>query len=90
VEGSGLSRKNRISPAGLLKAVEHFRPYAGLLNSRGKNLIKSGTLSDVFCYAGYLVHHNKALSFVIMLNQQENNREQLLTALHLAMNDNSQ
>ena len=90
VEGSGLSRKNRISPAGLLKAVEHFRPYADLLNNRGINLIKSGTLSNVFCYAGFLVYHNKVLPFVIMLNQQENNRDQLLTALYLAMGDNDQ
>ncbi|MCK5516341.1 MAG: D-alanyl-D-alanine carboxypeptidase [Desulfobulbaceae bacterium] len=90
VEGSGISRKNRISPAGLLKAVKRFSPYADLLNRRGKILIKSGTLSDVFCYAGFLDHHNRSLPFVIMLNQQKNNRDQLLAALYLAMNDNYQ
>ncbi len=88
MEGSGLSRKNRISPAGLIRAVEFFRPYADLLNIKEKNLIKSGTLSDVFCYAGFLVYHNKLLPFVIMLNQKRNNRDRLLTALHTAVSDN--
>jgi D-alanyl-D-alanine carboxypeptidase/D-alanyl-D-alanine-endopeptidase (penicillin-binding protein 4) len=90
VEGSGISRRNRISPAGLLKAVERFSPYADLLHNKGKNQIKSGTLSGVFCYAGFLVYHNRILPFVIMLNQQENNRDKLLTALYLAMGDNYQ
>ncbi len=87
VEGSGLSRKNRISPAGLLKAVEHFRPYADLLNNRRKTFLKSGTLSDVFCYGGFLVHNTRLLPFVIMLNQQENNRDLLLSILQLAVGD---
>jgi len=88
VEGSGLSRKNVISPAGLLKAVEHFRPYADLLNFKGNSYLKSGTLTDVFCYAGFLIDHDRYLPFVIMLNQQENNRDKLLTALHHAINEN--
>ncbi len=89
VEGSGLSRKNKISPAGLLRAVEHFHPYAELLNSKRKHLLKSGTLNDVFCYAGFLFHDSRFLPFVIMLNQQENNRDKLLTAIYLALGDSS-
>jgi D-alanyl-D-alanine carboxypeptidase/D-alanyl-D-alanine-endopeptidase (penicillin-binding protein 4) len=88
VEGSGLSRKNFISPAGLLKAVQHFRPYAELLNFKGNSYVKSGTLSDVFCYAGFLIYHGRYLPFVIMLNQQENNRDKLLKALRYAINEN--
>jgi len=49
-EGSGLSRKNRISPAGLLKAMELFQPYMHLLNRKGDIYLKSGTLAHVFNY----------------------------------------
>jgi len=89
VEGSGLSRKNKISPAGLANVVKHFRPYADLLNTQGENLLKSGTLSNVFCYAGFLGHRDKLHPFVIMLNQQKNNRDKLLTALYNTINDSS-
>jgi len=87
VEGSGLSRKNLISPAGLVEIVEHFKPYGGLLNLKGENLLKSGTLSDVFCYAGFIVHHDQFLPFAIMLNQKENNRDALLNALQMKIQE---
>ncbi len=84
-EGSGLSRKNRISPAGLLTAVELFQPYMHLLNHKGDIYLKSGSLSNVYSYAGFFVHGDKFLPFVIMLNQKENNRFELLTALQRAI-----
>ncbi len=84
-EGSGLSRKNRITPAGLLTAVELFQPYMHLLNHEGDIYIKSGSLRDVFSYAGFFVHRARLLPFVIMLNQKENNRLKLLTALQHAI-----
>lgn len=85
VEGSGLSRKNRISPAGLLRVVENFRPYVHLLNNRENLFVKSGTLNGVFCYGGFFVHDNRFLPFVIMLNQEKNNRDKLIEALQQAI-----
>jgi len=82
VEGSGLSRENRISSLGLLKAVELFQPYINLLNHRDNFFLKSGTLRNVFCYAGFFVHGRRFTPFVIMLNQPENNRDKLLMALY--------
>jgi len=82
VEGSGLSRRNKISPLGLLTAVELFQPYADLLNKRASIFVKSGTLSDVFCYAGFFIRGSRLTPFVIMLNQPDNNRDELLTALY--------
>ena len=84
-EGSGLSRKNKISPAGMLTAVELFQPYMELLNHEGDIYLKSGSLSNVFSYAGFFVHQDKLLPFVIMLNQKENNRVRLLKALQRAI-----
>lgn len=80
-EGSGLSRKNRISPAALLTVLEHFEKYSSLLEHRDQLLIKSGTLNDVFCYAGYYNMKNSLIPFVIMLNQQDNKRDLLLRQL---------
>jgi D-alanyl-D-alanine carboxypeptidase/D-alanyl-D-alanine-endopeptidase (penicillin-binding protein 4) len=79
-EGSGLSRANRISAVAMLHSLERFRPFADLLPKKGEVLRKSGTLSGVFCYAGYLPGPD-ARAFVILLNQPENRREEVLAAL---------
>jgi D-alanyl-D-alanine carboxypeptidase/D-alanyl-D-alanine-endopeptidase (penicillin-binding protein 4) len=81
VEGSGLSRENRLSPADLCTILHHFKPYASILEKRGSLLLKSGTLSDVFCYAGYRTSGNALYPFAIMLNQRENRRDELLEQL---------
>ncbi|MBW2659217.1 MAG: D-alanyl-D-alanine carboxypeptidase [Deltaproteobacteria bacterium] len=81
-EGSGLSRKNRISPSGLLAAVKLFQPYMQLLSREGDIYLKSGTLNNVFTYAGFFTLRERIFPFVIMLNQEENSRDILLTALH--------
>jgi len=85
VEGSGLSRKNRISPAGMLTVVENFQPYAHLLNYSENLFTKSGTLHGVFCYGGFFVRDDRFIPFVIMLNQEINNRDKLIEALKLAL-----
>lgn len=79
-EGSGLSRANRISAVAMLQSLERFRPFAGLLPKKGGVLRKSGTLSGVFCYAGYLPGPD-GRAFAILLNQSENRREEVLAAL---------
>ncbi len=81
IEGSGLSRKNRVTPRAMLKILHAFRPYAHLLPSRQGMLIKSGTLKGVYSYAGYFRHHNRLDPFVIFLNQENNTRDQLLDLL---------
>lgn len=80
-EGSGLSRRNRLSSAALIKVLKHFQPYAELLNRRGSTLIKSGTMEDVFCYAGYFVIKKEYLPYVLLLNQERNTRDALLRQL---------
>ncbi len=81
-EGSGLSRKNRASPAALLTILEFFKPYSALLNKKNNVLVKSGTMKDVYCYAGYFPQNNRLLPFVILLNQPKNNRDRVLQILH--------
>lgn len=82
VEGSGLSRRNRITPAAMITLLEAFRPFASLLPGDIRIVKKSGTLSDVFNYAGYFISKQASDPFVIMLNQERNNRDELLHLLY--------
>ncbi len=83
VEGSGLSRKNRISPEGLIQVLEKFKPHAPLLPTKYGVLLKSGTLNDadVYCYAGYFRRGENLNPFVILLNQKTNGRDRVLQTL---------
>jgi len=81
VEGSGLSRKNRITPAAMITLLEAFKPYASLLSTKEHILLKSGTMTGVHGYAGYF-GGQKLDPFVILLNQETNTRKQLL--MHLS------
>jgi len=80
VEGSGLSRQNRITPMAMLTALREFAPYMELLPVKHGVPLKSGTLTGVYCYAGYIPQQHDA-PFVILLNQPRNNRNELLDIL---------
>ncbi len=80
-EGSGLSRHNRITPKAMLTLLRYFRPYADLLPMHKDGRIKSGTLTGVYNYAGYLLTAGQPDPIVIMLNQPRNNRDAILKRL---------
>lgn len=84
-EGSGLSRQNRISPVALLAVLDNFKPYSSLLNQKNNILLKSGTMKDIYCYAGYFPQGTELTPFAILLNQPQNNRDSVLQALHMAI-----
>jgi len=81
VEGSGLSRRNRVTPMAMIKLLDAFKPHAHLLGRTGETLLKSGTLSGVYGYAGYFKAGGRLDPFVLLLNQQRNTRDELLTRL---------
>lgn len=80
-EGSGLSRRNRVTPAALDRILEEFKPHADLLRHEHGRLIKSGTLTGVYSYAGYFRNGDNLDSFVLILNQSKNYRDRLLDEL---------
>lgn len=80
-EGSGLSRKNRITPQAMMTLLRAFRPYADLMPTRHGVLVKTGTLNGVYSYAGYFTSPRGVDPFVLMLNQPENSRDRLLRHL---------
>ena len=78
IEGSGLSRENRVTAAAMLRLLAVFRPHQDLLNLEEGGALKTGTLTGVHNLAGYLP---QGQSFVIMLNQSANNRAAVLARL---------
>lgn len=86
-EGSGLSRKNRLTPRAMLAVLDKFKPYRHLMPEKGGHLVKSGTLTGVYSYAGYLKNANRFDSFVIILNQPRNNRDKILHLLERGLVD---
>ncbi|MCK4728128.1 MAG: D-alanyl-D-alanine carboxypeptidase [Desulfobacterales bacterium] len=68
-EGSGISRKNRMSALGMLAVLRRFEPHRGLLVREGQVLYKSGTLKGVKTKAGYIEGRSgNPYCFVIFLN----------------------
>ena len=68
VEGSGISRKNKISAKDMCKVLKAFEPYKHLLVKKDYQRYKSGTLNGVRTRAGYLEISEKiSYRFVIML-----------------------
>lgn len=80
-EGSGLSPENKITSRAMIVVLDTFKPYSHMMAKSHGNLVKSGTLTGVYSYAGYFLGENKKHSFVIMLNQKRNTRSQLLELL---------
>lgn len=78
VEGAGLSRDNRVTVRAMLQLLASFRPQAALLNQEHGMAVKTGTLTGVYNLAGYLPDGQ---AFVILLNQQANNRATVLERL---------
>lgn len=81
LEGSGLSRTQRSSAAGMMRILEVFKPYANLLPEVDGVLRKSGTLTGVYNFAGYIRGPDGLYPFVILTNQAVNNRAEILRLL---------
>jgi D-alanyl-D-alanine carboxypeptidase/D-alanyl-D-alanine-endopeptidase (penicillin-binding protein 4) len=70
VEGSGLSRRNQLTPAQMKDILIAFMPWYELLRKNENEFYKTGTLSDVRSRAGFIRgKDNRLYPFVIMLNQ---------------------
>ncbi|MBU2552568.1 MAG: D-alanyl-D-alanine carboxypeptidase [Proteobacteria bacterium] len=68
-EGSGLSRRTRITAAQMIAVLRDFAPHRDLLTEQDPAWFKTGTLNDVKSLAGYLVaRDNRELPFVVLLN----------------------
>ncbi len=86
VEGSGISRGNRVDLQAMLRITDAFYPWRGLMRPhKGAErvvLAKTGTLSGVYSLAGFLpAPEGERRTFVVMLNQSRFTREKVLDRL---------
>ena len=83
VEGSGLSRRNHMTPAQMRDMLIAFMPWYELLRRDGNEFYKTGTLSDVRSRAGFIRgKDNRLYPFVIMLNKTSTGYEAIRRMLH--------
>lgn len=71
-DGAGLARGNRLSARQLVELLEAFAPYRGLLAEQAGDplvLAKTGTLTGVSTYAGYVRRGNDWVPFALLINQ---------------------
>jgi len=71
-EGSGLSRKNRISANMLIRILQEFKPYMNLMRHRKNEYFKTGTLKDINTRAGYIKSSKGEMyCYVLLINSPD-------------------
>lgn len=69
VEGSGISRENRISVRHMAKVLKAFQPYHHLMRGTDREFYKTGTLKGIRTRAGYIKNGKGELyRFVVFVN----------------------
>lgn len=69
VEGSGISRKNKISARNMLKLLHEFEPYRHLMRQRDSEFYKTGNLSGITARAGYWTDpQGRLYPFAVLIN----------------------
>lgn len=87
VEGSGISRENRISAASLNKILKAFEPYYHLMQHDGRIFYKTGTLHGIQARAGYIKNDTGGLfRFVVLVNTPGKSVEGIMEKLRNALN----
>jgi serine-type D-Ala-D-Ala carboxypeptidase/endopeptidase (penicillin-binding protein 4) len=66
VEGSGISRRNHISPRDMLTVLRRFSAYRDLLPRNGSFHYKTGTLRGIRTRAGYYEKGNGKTGFIVL------------------------
>ena len=82
VEGSGISRDNRISAVEMDQVLQEFLPYHHLMRRQGREFYKTGTLYGVSNRAGYIKRTNgEFYRYVIMFNTPGKSTDALILRL---------
>jgi len=88
VEGSGISRKNRLSARTLLQILDRFAPYRHLLQQEGPVRFKTGTLHGIRTRAGYIEGgENQVYRFVILLNSNRYSADRIVSIIQRGLED---
>jgi D-alanyl-D-alanine carboxypeptidase/D-alanyl-D-alanine-endopeptidase (penicillin-binding protein 4) len=71
VEGSGISRKNRISALDMLTILKRFEPYRQILMKKDNVFFKTGSLKGIRTQAGYIEGIDGTYFFVVFLTGKD-------------------
>ncbi|MEA3279698.1 MAG: D-alanyl-D-alanine carboxypeptidase, partial [Thermodesulfobacteriota bacterium] len=83
VEGSGISRENRMSANNLHKIIEEFEPYRNLMRHSKGEYFKTGTLRCINTRAGYIENKKgKLYRFVVILNSPDKSMQNIMENIH--------
>ena len=80
-EGSGLSRKNKITPQATMYFLHKLTPEYKIFPKEKNYFSKTGTLKNVYNLAGYILYKDKLHPFCIFINNQSNQRDAILGLL---------
>jgi len=79
VEGSGISRNNRISAENFDKILKAFEPYHNLMPRKDRAFYKTGTLNGIRTMAGYIANGQERLyRFTLLFNTPGKTTQQVL------------
>jgi D-alanyl-D-alanine carboxypeptidase/D-alanyl-D-alanine-endopeptidase (penicillin-binding protein 4) len=82
VEGSGISRENRVSARTMAKLLQAFLPHRDLMRQTEREYYKTGTMDGISTRAGYLKGNNERLyPFVVMLNTRGQSMDRVMEKL---------
>jgi serine-type D-Ala-D-Ala carboxypeptidase/endopeptidase (penicillin-binding protein 4) len=82
-EGSGISRNNHFTAAGLAKVLELFAPNANLLHGHDGGMNKTGTMAGISTLAGYAdtSSHGRVRFVISLMSNDDEMRFRLLRAI---------
>ena len=87
-EGSGISRKNRLSALDMLAVLRRFEPHRALLVRDGRVLYKTGSLRGIRTRAGYIESMSGNLYyFVIFLNNSDADIDSILNCVKKSLDN---
>ena len=86
VEGSGISRQNRISALEMLTILKEFRSYRHLLRRKDNVLYKTGSLKGIRTKVGYIGGYPRGpYYFVVFFNRRNSNMDAAINCVKKAI-----
>ena len=91
VEGSGISRHNRLSVRDMAAVLAHFRPHAQLMSHKGREYYKTGTLKGIRTRAGYIeVKPGNLYRFALFRNRSGHTTAPVMRQIHRYLSNHQQ
>ncbi len=88
VEGSGISRENRISALEMKTLLDRFKPHRHLLKKKGNTYFKTGTLKGIRTRVGYIeASPGSTYCFVVFLDNRGSDFDSLMRCITKTVTD---